>query len=144
LPSNLCCLKQINSYLFGLPITSQKVYNKPFDIHKSKLVVVEIKFINFGKIYTCFIFPTKLSNISWENDFLEGNTTLGDNCNIKHLNHTLSTNYNGKLFFTIKRPSSYKKFFATHHPYWKVPLQQQKKNCNFWNIWPFSLQVNFQ
>jgi hypothetical protein len=44
--------------------------------------------------------------------FLEGNTILRNKCNIKHLNHTLSTNCNGKLFFTIKRPRSCKKSFC--------------------------------
>jgi hypothetical protein len=71
--------------------------------------VENIQFVNFGKTYTCFVFSTKLSNISWKKKFLEKNTTLGNKCNIKHLNHILSTNYNGKLFFIIKRPRFCKK-----------------------------------
>jgi hypothetical protein len=42
------------------------------DTHKSKLVVVEIQSINFGKKNIYFIFSTKLGNISWENYFLKG------------------------------------------------------------------------
>jgi hypothetical protein len=83
-------------------ITKAYISCAPFDIHKSKLVVAEIQFINFGKTYTHFLFSTKLANISWKFCFLEGNTSLGNKCNIKLLNRTLSTNCNGKLFFTIK------------------------------------------
>jgi hypothetical protein len=43
---------------------------------------------------------------------MKGNRTLGNKCNIKCLKHTLSTNYNGKLFFIIKRPRSYKMSFC--------------------------------
>ncbi len=93
-------------------ITKANISCTPFGIHKSKLVVVEIQFVNFGKTYICFVSSTKLNNISWKFCFLEGNIIIGDKCNIKHLNHTLSTNYNGKLFFTIKRPRSYKKSFC--------------------------------
>jgi hypothetical protein len=131
--------------LFGLPIASQKVYNKPFDIHKSKLALVEIKFINFGKTYTCFIFSTKLSNILGENDFLEENTTLGDNCTIKHLNHTLSTNYTMVNYFSQSKGQVPTKSFLLHIILIERFLYNNKKKyCTRWNIWPFSLQVNFQ
>jgi hypothetical protein len=92
-------------------ITKENISCTPFDIHKSKSVVVEIQFVIFGKTYTCFVFSTKLGNISWKK-YLERNTTLGYKCNIKRLNHALSANYNGKLFFTIKRPKSCKKSFC--------------------------------
>jgi hypothetical protein len=121
--ANVClvkfvCLKQTKSYLFGLLIKSHlkfitraNISCVPSNIHESKLVVTKIQSINFGKIYTCFIFSTKLGNSSRKNYFLEGKTTLKCKCNIKHLNHKLPTNYNGKLFFIIKRPRSCKKSF---------------------------------
>ncbi len=150
LPINFCCFKQTNSYLFGLPIRTQKVYNKSkyiipsFDIHKSKLVVAKIQFSNFGKTYTCFDFPTNLGNIFWENCFLKKNTTLKHKCNIKHLNHTLSTNYNGMLFFTIKRPRSYKKSFCCISSFLKSFFTQQKKwKLHLMRHLAFSLHVVF-
>jgi hypothetical protein len=79
----------------------------------------------FWKIYICFVFSAKLGNISWENYFLKRNTILGNNYNIKRLNRTLSTNYNGKLFFTIKRPRSWKSLFVAHHHFKMVLLQQK-------------------
>ncbi len=93
-------------------ITRANISCAPFDIHKSKLNVAKIQSINFGKTHICFIFSTKLGDISWKKCFLEGNTILRNKCNIKHWNHTLSTNYSGKLFFTIKRPRSCKKSFC--------------------------------
>jgi hypothetical protein len=45
-------------------ITRKNISCEPFYIHKSKLVMVKIKFINFGKTYTYFVFSTKLGNIS--------------------------------------------------------------------------------
>jgi hypothetical protein len=42
-------------------ITKENISCTPFDIHKSKSVVVEIQFVIFGKTYT---FSTKLGNIS--------------------------------------------------------------------------------
>jgi len=100
--------KPIDTYL-GWQLDPKKFITKtnisctPFDIHKSKFVVIEIQFVNFGKTYTCSVFSTKLGNIYFLICFLEGNTTLEH----KHLNHTLSTNCNGKLFFTIKKPKSF-------------------------------------
>jgi len=115
--NNFCCLKQINSCLsYQLHpkkiITRANISCTPFDIHKSKLVVSKIQYVNFGKTYTYFVFFTKLDNIFWKFCFLERNTTPWDKCNIKCLNHTLSTNCNGKLFFIIKRPRSCKMSFC--------------------------------
>jgi len=150
LPNSFCCFKQTNSYLFGLPIRTQKVYNKSkyiipsFDIHKSKLVVVEIQANNFGKTYTCFVFPTKLGNIFWENCFLKRNTTLEHKCIIKHLNHTLSTNYNGMLFSTIKKPRSCKKSFCCISSFLKKKITTKKcGNYVWWDIWPFLCMLFF-
>jgi hypothetical protein len=106
--------------------------------------VAKIKSLNFGKTYICFIFSTKLGNISWENYFLEGNTTLGDKCNVKCLNHTLSTNCSGKLFFIIKRPRFCKKFFCYTSSFSKGFFVTKKtKYCTCWNIWHFLYRLSF-
>jgi hypothetical protein len=60
--------KPIDTYL-GWQLDPKKFITKaniscaPFDIHKSKFVVVEIQSVNFGKTYICFVFSTKLGNI---------------------------------------------------------------------------------
>lgn len=48
-------------------VTRANISCAPLDIHKLKLVFIDIQFANFG---TCFIFSTKLSNISWKFCFL--------------------------------------------------------------------------
>jgi hypothetical protein len=63
-----------------------------------------------------------IGNISWENYFLKGNTIIGDKCNVKWLNHTLSINCNGKFFSQSKGQGLAESRFATHHPFCKVFL----------------------
>ncbi len=94
----------------------------PFDIHKSKLVVVSIKSINFNQTYICFIFSTKLGNISWNNYFLERKTIQRHKCKTKLLIQTFSTNYNGNWFFTIKRLRYYNLFIFYTSFFKKVSL----------------------
>jgi hypothetical protein len=125
-------------------ITRVNISYASFDIHKSKLYVAKIQSSNFGKTYTHSIFSIKLGNISWENYFLERNTTLGHKCNIKHLNHTLPTNYNGTLLFTIKRPRSCKKSFCCISSFLKNSFTTKK--CRFyicWDIWLFLCRLPF-
>lgn len=93
-------------------ITRAKISCVLLNIHKSKLLVLHIFSPNFGKTCICFVFSTNLSNISLECCFLEGKITWGHRCKTKCLNQTLSTNYKGSWFFTIKRFKSCKKYFC--------------------------------
>jgi hypothetical protein len=43
-------------------ITNANTSCPPFDIHKSKLVVIECHFVKVGKTYYCLVFSTKPSN----------------------------------------------------------------------------------
>jgi hypothetical protein len=128
LTSIFCCFKEINGHLFKLPIKIQKINEKdntkcvPFDIHESKLVVVYIRFVNFNETYICFIFSTKLGNISWDIIFLKRKTTQGHKCKTKCLNQTFFTNYDGNWFFTIKRLRSCKNYFCCTSFFLKVSL----------------------
>ncbi len=47
----------------------------PLDIHKSKLVIVDIHFPKTSKTYVCLVFSTMSYNTSWLKASLEGKTT---------------------------------------------------------------------
>jgi len=107
-------------------ITRAKISCVPLNIHKSKLLVVHILSPNFGKTCICFVFSTNLGNISLECCFLEGKITWGHRCKTKRLNQTLSTNYKGCWFFTIKRPKYCKKYFCCSSSFLKGSLIEKK------------------
>jgi hypothetical protein len=78
--------------------------------------VAKIQSVNFGKTYTCFVFSTKLGDISWENYLLEGNTTLRNKCNIKHLNIHFQQIVIVNYFSQSKGQGPTKSLFVAHHP----------------------------
>ncbi len=126
-------------------ITRVNISCAPFDIHKSKLVVVEIQFVNFGKTYTRFIFSTKLGNISWKSFFLKGNTTLGNKCNTKRLNHTLSTKTTMVSYFSQSKGQGPKKVFLLHIILFeRLFYNNKKKILHLLEHLAFSLHVVFQ
>jgi len=49
----------------------------PFDIHKSKLVIVERHFVKVGKTYNNLVFSDNLNNNSWRHCCLNVNTIFG-------------------------------------------------------------------
>ncbi len=51
-----------------------------FDIHISKLAIVEWHFIKVGKTYNCLVFSINLNSISLKFCILKGKTILGHNC----------------------------------------------------------------
>jgi hypothetical protein len=51
--------------------------------------------------------------------------TLGNKCEIKCLNWTLSTNCNGKLFSQLQGQGLIESSFFAHQPFWKVFVQQK-------------------
>jgi hypothetical protein len=50
-------------------ITNAKISSPPFDIHKSKLVIVKWHSIKVGKTSNSLVFSTKLGSNSWEKLF---------------------------------------------------------------------------
>jgi hypothetical protein len=60
-------------------ITNAKILGPPFDIHKSKFVIVEWHLIKVGKTCNFLIFSTKLGSHSWKNYFLEEKKVLDTN-----------------------------------------------------------------
>ncbi len=67
-------------------MTRAKIFCVLLSIHKSKLLVTNIQFSNFGKTYINFDFSTNVGNISWKICFLERKTTQAHKCKTKHLN----------------------------------------------------------
>ncbi len=92
-------------------ITNAKTSCPPFDIHKSKFVIVEWLSTKAHKIYNYLVFSTKPNRNSQKNDFLEGKTNLGHKCILNRFNQILSTNYKRRWFLTIKNPRSSKFYF---------------------------------
>jgi hypothetical protein len=96
------------------------------DICKSKLVVGQLQSFNKGKAYVSLISSTNLNKIVFENNFRKGSCKWGHNYNIKHFNHTFSTNYKSKWFFTIKKVQDFPQTsFVPHHPFWWELLKQK-------------------
>jgi len=60
-------------------ITIAKILGPPFDIHKSKFVVVEWHFIKVGKTCNSLVFSIKLGSNSWKNCFLKEKKVLDTN-----------------------------------------------------------------
>jgi hypothetical protein len=89
-----------------------KISCPPFDIHKSKLAVIEWHSIKSSKIYNCSVFFTKLGRNLWKNCFLERKTNLGHKCILNHFNQILSTNYKERWVLIIKSPRSSKNYFC--------------------------------
>ncbi len=73
-------------------ITNVKISCPTFDIHKSKLAVVEWLSIKTSKTYNCLVFSTNVGNNSLENHFLEGKKIMGHKCILNIFNQLLSTN----------------------------------------------------
>jgi hypothetical protein len=82
-------------------ITNAKISCPPFNIHKTKHVVVEWHSIKVGKTYNYLVFPTNFGNNSQFYLFIDGNTIIGMNTFHK---------LRGKWFLTIKNPK-FSKFF---------------------------------
>jgi hypothetical protein len=68
----------------------------PFDIHNPKLTIVELHFAKANKTYNYLVLSINLNNIPYDNSFMEGKTTFGHRCILKHFNQTLFTNLKGK------------------------------------------------
>jgi hypothetical protein len=60
-------------------ITNAKISCSPFDIDKSKIVVVEWHVAKAIKTYNCLISPINPSSNSWENYFLKEKQVLDAN-----------------------------------------------------------------
>ncbi len=139
--------------MFKLLIHTQKLIIKAktscvcFDIHVSKLTIVERHSFNFVKKYSCFVFSTKSGNTSCENHFLERNTTLGHKCIImciaKCCNHVFTTNWICRWFLTSKRPRSYINYFCSTTSFLKGTFAPKNSNNSKLNTLSFFLPSCF-
>jgi hypothetical protein len=67
-------------------ITNAKTSCPPFEIHKSKLAVVEWHYVKVSKTYNCLVFPLNQKNIHEKFIFQEGKISLGHKCTLNHFN----------------------------------------------------------
>jgi hypothetical protein len=93
-------------------ITNAKISCPPFNIHKTKHVVVEWHSIKVGKTYNYLVFPTNFGNNSRFYLFIDGNTIIGMNACTKPFQPTTFHEFRGKWFLTIKNPKFSKKIFC--------------------------------
>ncbi len=70
---------------------NKSVIFAPYDIHKSKVVVHVIHSASFGFTHFSMVLVNMLSNTSYTNWFLDGNTTFPHCHNTMRFNHTSST-----------------------------------------------------
>jgi len=101
-------------------ITNAKILCPSFDIHKSKLVVVEWHFVNIDKNIQFFsFFSSKPSNNSRKRCFMEGKTSLGHKCILNCFNQILSRNYKKWWLLTIKSSHFSKNYFCYRSSFMK-------------------------
>ncbi len=93
-------------------LTKVNISWAPFDIHTSKMTIVESHFAKVNWKYNWLILSTKFDKFSCENFFPKRKLKFGHKCTTICLNHTFSTNCIGKFFFTIKRLRSSNFFFC--------------------------------
>jgi hypothetical protein len=74
-----------------------------FDIHISKLTIVEWHFTKANQTYNYLVFSTNPGINSLKIYFLEVKTIIGHKCILNIFNQLLSTNYKRRWFLTIKR-----------------------------------------
>jgi len=86
-----------------------------FDIHISKLAIIEWHSTKASKTYNCLVFSINQNINSLKNYFLEGKTILGNKCVLKNLTNCFLQIVKGDGFWQLKESSLSKIVFATHH-----------------------------